>query len=81
MYDVNSAAFFNVREKNMLINGSELDDPEGDNVCYLAIFQSQTLQNTTWHVGNIFMRDYYVIYDMSPSDERRLGWNTVTIAT
>ena len=78
--DNTAAGFFDVREINMLINGSELEDPEGDNVCYLAIFQSQTKQDTTWLVGNVFMRDYYVIYDMTPSDEQGKDYNSVSLA-
>ena len=52
----------------MFISGAELgDDP---NHCYLAVFKSQTQQINTWYLGNVFMRDYYVVFDMTPKDTR-----------
>jgi hypothetical protein len=57
-----------VQEKDMFISGSEVGDDA--NHCYLAVFKSQTLQSSTWYIGNIFMRDYYVVYDMTPKDSR-----------
>ena len=50
----------------MFISGSELGD--SPDTCYLAVFKSQTKQTETWQLGNVFMRDYYVVYDMSPKD-------------
>ena len=57
---------YNVNENDMFISGQELGDTS--NTCYLAVFKSQTLQTNTWYVGNVFMRDYYVVYDLTPRE-------------
>jgi hypothetical protein len=46
----------------------------GANTCYLAVFKSQVIATETWFVGNVFMRDYYVVYDMTPKDSRKLSY-------
>jgi hypothetical protein len=66
--DFNTDHTYVVSEADMFISGAELgDDP---NHCYLAVFKSQTQQINTWYLGNVFMRDYYVVYDMTPKDTR-----------
>jgi hypothetical protein len=41
----------------------------------LAVFKNSGAVNSgnaakTWYVGNIFMKEYYVVFDMTPKDER-----------
>jgi hypothetical protein len=55
------------------VPGTEFNDVEDS--CYLAIFKNTGAVNSgvganSWYVGNIFMKEYYVVYDMTPRDER-----------
>lgn len=61
----------------MFIAGDQIGGPEEANYCYLAVFKSQTSQTETWYLGNVFMRDYYVVLDMTPKDAR--GENFIQI--
>lgn len=55
----------------MFISGTEIEgDEDGANTCYLAVFKSQVIATETWFLGNVFMRDFYVVYDMTPKDNR-----------
>ena len=55
-----------IKEADMFIDGTEIEGPDGANTCYLAVFKSQVIATETWFIGNVFMRDYYVVYDMTP---------------
>jgi hypothetical protein len=55
------------------VSGTEFNDVEDS--CYIAIFKNTGALNDglapkTWYVGNIFMKEYYVVFDMTPKDER-----------
>ena len=40
------------------------------NQCRILVYQSLKGKDDVWYLGNVFMRNYYVVYDMSPLDER-----------
>ena len=66
---------YTIKEADMFISGTEIEgDEDGANTCYLAVFKSQVIATETWFVGNVFMRDYYVVYDMTPKDSRKLSY-------
>lgn len=44
---------------------------ESDSVCHFAIKKNINANDETIYVGNMFLRDHYVFFDMSPYDERR----------
>ena len=52
----------------MLIPGSQVNAPEGDDVCYLALFNHGLPSDKRDMVilGNLFLEKYYLVYDMSP---------------
>jgi len=55
-----------------------LGDSEGDNVCYLAIFKSsESKGNNEWIFGAAVLNQYYMVYDMTPYDERGEVYNYV----
>lgn len=42
-----------------------------DDVCYAGIFKSGlSISPNTIFIGNVFMHKYYVVFDMTPYDER-----------
>jgi len=66
---------YTIKEADMFISGTEIEgNQDGANTCYLAVFKSQVIATETWFVGNVFMRDYYVVYDMTPKDSRKLSY-------
>ncbi len=54
--------------ENLFISGSKLGDT--DLTCYLPIFKASDDNLDTWILGNLIMQDYYVVFDMTPFDER-----------
>ena len=54
--------------ENLFISGSKLGDT--DLTCYLPIFKASDDNSDTWILGNLIMQDYYVVFDMTPFDER-----------
>ena len=66
--------------KDLLISGSEIGD--SDDTCYFAIFKSSMSQKSfddkfndvvsqMWTLGTIVLKQYYVVLDMTPYDERQ----------
>lgn len=64
--DFNTEMTYTIKEADMFISGTEIEGDEGANTCYLAVFKSQVIATETWFVGNVFMRERYVVYDMTP---------------
>merc|ERR1711998_152620 len=54
--------------RDVLVTGTAFGD--SPNTCYLSIFKSKKADQTTWYLGNLFMTEYYVVYDATPKDER-----------
>ena len=54
-----------------LISGTELGFSA--NRCYLPVFQSASSNphSNNWYLGNIFMKNYNIIFDMSPLEENK----------
>ena len=48
-----------------LVPGSHVGDDKGDDVCYTPFFISDN-DSHTWFFGNMFMNDYYTVFDMTP---------------
>ena len=69
IYDsINTSPEFKIPEQDMLVSGETFAD-EVD-TCYIGIFpngNSKILQS--WYVGNLFMKSYYMVYDLSTFDE------------
>lgn len=41
------------------------------NTCYLPIFASSLAdEDDTWYIGNLFIDYFYMVYDMTPMDEK-----------
>ena len=55
--------------KNLLIPGNLVgDDP---NSCYVAIFRAgQYKGSNEWIFGSVLFSQYYVVFDMTPHNER-----------
>jgi hypothetical protein len=67
VFDVLKSYDFKVKTERMMIDGSKFSDMP--DTCYIPIFYSgvdstEQDKNTIW-VGNVFMQNYYVVYDMS----------------
>ena len=68
IYDDAGTMFLTADEHEFRMNGEQFGaDP---NNCYIPVFRSQIGLNDLWLVGSIFMKKYYIVYDMTPYDER-----------
>lgn len=48
--------------------------------CTFGLFKSSLPDASTWHMGIPFFKEYYVVYDMTPFDERKQQFISVGIA-
>lgn len=78
IYDVAQSMDLTLQLSDMLISGSDVGDT--NNRCYIPIFRAQLNYLDTWQVGNIFTKNYYMIYDMTPYDENNQNYIQVGIA-
>lgn len=54
--------------EDYLVPGSHLGAT--DAICYIPVFKSVDDHNTdTWYFGNLFLENYYTVFDMTPSTE------------
>ena len=57
-----------VEEYDLKITGSRFG--VSDDHCYVPIFRSGSKSKFNWQMGSIFTKKFYVVYDMTPYDER-----------
>lgn len=62
----------------LLISGSDVGDT--NNRCYIPVFRSQIGFIDTWQVGSVFAQNYYLVYDMTPYDEKNQNYIQLGIA-
>jgi len=66
---------FKLQYSDFFNSGIYFDDNASDKTCYLVIFkhEAEKYKNVNYNlilIGNIFMRNYYVVYDMSPLEKK-----------
>jgi hypothetical protein len=73
MYDVLKNFPYAIKTEHMMVDGTKFGDTK--NTCYIPIFYhglDRTDQDKkTVFVGNTFMQDYYVVYDMSQYESKK----------
>ena len=57
-----------IRLESTFTSGEQFGDSK--NQCYIPVFKSAETKQDTWHIGNLFMQNYYTVFDMTPHDER-----------
>uniref|UniRef100_A0A7S3IVK7 Peptidase A1 domain-containing protein n=1 Tax=Strombidium inclinatum TaxID=197538 RepID=A0A7S3IVK7_9SPIT len=63
-----SSPAFPIHEKQMLVPGPILGDTEV--TCYAAVFKNGNgAIDSTWYIGEIWLKNYYTVFDQSPFDE------------
>ena len=73
IYDVSSSFEYKIPYHKLHLSGNIFNDVAEH--CYLPVFQHGLKKSDLVDydqlvlMGNIFMQDYYVVYDMSPLDE------------
>jgi len=66
---------YTIKYNDLHMSGTEFGDEKGDNSCYIPVFAHGLTKEMDKDydklliVGNIFMKDYYIVYDMTPLDE------------
>ena len=73
LYDLAKAYTFKIKTEHMMVDGKHFSDTSS--TCYIPVF-NHGLDRTdddkkTIYVGNTFMQDYYVVYDMSQYDSKK----------
>ena len=63
---------------SMFLPGELQDLGEGS--CFVPIFGQIASTTDTWFLGNVFMSEYYIVFDMTPMDEYDKDYIRVGIA-
>ena len=73
MFDVIRSFYYVIKTEHMMVDGRKFGDTS--QTCYIPIFYHGLDQNDkvkkTVFVGNTFMQDYYVVYDMSQYESKK----------
>ena len=69
MFELSDSYVLDIKLKDLLVNGTDIDDLT-DGRCYIPVFRSEDTAQDTWYLGNIVMQFYYIVFDMTPVDER-----------
>ena len=56
--------------QELLRKGTEVGDDTNER-CYVPVFRTSDTSQDTWYLGNIVMQYYYIVFDMTPLDERQ----------
>ena len=68
VFDDVGSMIIDADEHEFRIDGEQFG--AGKDSCYVPVFRSAVGLNQVWLVGSIFMKKYYLVYDMTPYDER-----------
>lgn len=78
IYDAAASYDYKIDGADLLIPAKNLGDSADH--CYVGVFRSLRADQQTWYLGNLFMKKYYIVYDMTPYDERGENYIQVGIA-
>ena len=65
-----------IKMKKLLVPGSHFG--KSNNECVVAVFHYGSYSK--WLLGNIFLQNYYFVFDMTPQNENKLNYIQVGIA-
>ena len=67
-----------LKQDDMLIPGKLLGDFDGNNSCYLPFFV-QDAYPKVWILGNVILKSYYLVYDMTPWQDNKSPFNRIGV--
>lgn len=80
-YDVNftlpTGQVITLYGKDLLVTGKQIGT--GLDNCYLGVFMSGSADQKTWYVGGSFLKNNYVVYDMSTLDKKNKNYIQVGV--
>lgn len=62
----------------MLIPGKRVGDIDGNNSCYLPFFVQDAYPGV-WILGNVILKSYYLVYDMTPWQDKKSPFNRIGV--
>jgi len=63
---VGEAFEIDVKLRQLMISGNLVGDSSDS--CYIPIFKSENTEKDVWYLGNLFMNNYYMVFDQTPAD-------------
>lgn len=52
---------------------------DSNDYCYYTVFKALGVDTNTWFVGTSFLQNKYIVYDLSPMDEKDMNYIQVGI--
>jgi hypothetical protein len=77
VYDSKSKMDLKIKDTEFFVEGALLGG--NTDLCYVPVFQSGLGMTDEWQVGSAMMKEYYVVYDQTPYDERSENYNFIGI--
>lgn len=69
-----------IKGHDLLIPGEQIAANEGEELCFVGIQKQTHLSKSLWTIGNVILKKYMIVYDLTPSNERHKNYIQVGIA-
>lgn len=80
IYDPSQSLDIIIDGQDLLIPGDQIGGSEGGNFCYIGIQKQTHLSKSLWTIGNVILKKYLIVYDMTPFNERHKDYIQIGIA-
>lgn len=80
IYDPSQSLDIIIDGQDLLIPGDQIGGSEGGNFCYIGIQKQTHLSKSLWTIGNVILKKYLIVYDMTPFNELHKDYIQIGIA-
>lgn len=79
IYDAGHSLDIVIDGQDLLIPGSQFGNAD-DDLCYVGIYKQTHLSKQLWTIGNVILKKYLIVYDLTPFNEHHKKYIQVGIA-